>query len=112
MRARSERHRPIARLFALVFLIVIGADLADAQCDPVPSGGGTVTVSASMPGDCSDPCLNQCMPDCFCCSRTVAGPLIVLPSTSGPSTMTAVLTLEADVEGVQRVPYRPPLPIA
>jgi hypothetical protein len=69
---------------ACLLLSAIAWDvLADAACDIAPAlGPATAAVQAQnqeQSGD-AEPCSSVCVPDCFCCSSSVAaGPVIELP---------------------------------
>lgn len=58
------------RLAAVALLVLIGGDLADVACDPL----GIHPESASLTGPftpAGDACGEVCIPDCFCCARTL-----------------------------------------
>ena len=104
----SRRRRQIMRILALAFLAVLTADLADSECY---SRGNPNEVSAVIAAADTDKSrtANVCVPDCFCCSRTLVGPSVFLPAVSGPATMTSVSAPASAAEGVRHAPYRPPL---
>ncbi len=70
------------RLAGLLLAVVVCADVTlDAACDPIGLPG-PAAATAIRPADAgrSEACANQCVPDCFCCSRSEqAGPALILP---------------------------------
>jgi hypothetical protein len=99
------------KLLALVLLCVISADAVfDADCDPIFAPGGSARLARGAEG--REGCARFCIPDCFCCSRTlVAGPA-VLPR--GPELLTLITPFAAipAPDPIRSVPYRPPLYLA
>jgi len=103
------------RVAASVLLAAIALDLvADTRCDvasPLGSATAVRTEGNQRQGD-TEPCAPFCVPDCFCCSLSVAaGPVIVLPAP------VLLRTLDAPVEerwseGVRPVVDPPPLRLA
>jgi len=80
-------------LIAVILLAVSLGDLAfDADCDPVSAPGGELAVS--LADECeADACAAGCVPDCFCCSRSLgADPRVLLPVPDGV-TPAAVLSV-------------------
>lgn len=63
--------RALPRIFALLVLVSIGHDLAAACCDPLVLSG-TTSVTTQEPGGAADHCKDVCVPDCYCCSVTLA----------------------------------------
>lgn len=63
--------RALTRVFALLVLASIAHDLTESGCDPlrVP---GTTPVTAEAADGAGDPCDDVCVPDCYCCSATLA----------------------------------------
>jgi len=72
----------VCRLAALLLAVVVCADVTlDAACDPIALPGPAATT-AMRPADAgrTEACADQCVPDCFCCSRSEqAGPALILP---------------------------------
>lgn len=117
MRARPStpaRLRSL-RVAACLLLTAIAQDLlADTRCDVASPLGSATAVRAQghQQGEDNEPCAPLCVPDCFCCSRSVAaGPVIVL------SAPVLLRTLDAPAkerwsEGVRPVVDHPPLRLA
>ena len=62
--------RVVARLAAIALLALIGGDLADVSCDPL--GIHPESTSLTHPiAPMGDSCGEVCIPDCFCCARTL-----------------------------------------
>jgi len=60
----------VMRLAAILLLALIGGDLADAGCDPL--GIHPESASFNVPFiPVGDSCGEFCIPDCFCCARTL-----------------------------------------
>jgi hypothetical protein len=71
-----------SRLAALLIAAVVCADVTlDAACDPIAfSGPGAAAAMQAADSGRSEACTDQCVPDCFCCSRSEsAGPAVILP---------------------------------
>lgn len=102
----------IARALAALFLLLaITSDLvADARCDEFARLGAVSVLreAGAGPGD-ADSCATGCVPDCYCCSHTVAGTLIVVAHDAGPASLTPSLPPVGSLTGVQPVVDRPPL---
>lgn len=79
-------------LTALLLLAVVLGDLAfDADCDPLPPAAGELAVAAADDGD-ADACATGCIPDCFCCSRSLAaGPRVEPPAPDGVASVAVVV---------------------
>jgi hypothetical protein len=106
----------ILRGAACLLLSAIALDLlADAGCDAVfAPGSATPSVRAQDQGHQSDreACSSICVPDCFCCSSSVAaGPVIVLPPPVLVRSF-GVPAREHWPEGFRLVVDRPPLLVA
>ena len=90
----------VCRLAALLLAAVVCADVTmDAACDPI-AFPGPAAANAIRPADAgrSEACADQCVPDCFCCSRSEqASPALVLPGLApvaqAPLARPAVLPL-------------------
>ncbi len=109
----------ILRAAACLLLAAIAFDLlADARCDVAPSAVSSpirVGEQGQRPDgtrDTGEPCSRYCVPDCFCCSRSVAaGTVIVAPARALPSTLDAPAQ-ERCSEGFRPVVDHPPLRLA
>lgn len=103
--------RIVRVLAALFLLLAITGDLvADARCDEfAQSGGASVLREAGTERTDSDSCATGCVPDCYCCSHTVAGTLIVVARVAGPASLTPPLPAVGSLTGVQPVVDHPPL---
>jgi len=58
------------RSAAVALLALIGADLTDASCDPIGIHPECAAFSRPAP-PADDSCGQLCIPDCFCCARTL-----------------------------------------
>ncbi len=101
----------MARALACLLLAVIAADVAaDATCDeltlgPVP----TALVREAGPDGQGEACRDLCVPDCFCCSRSLAaGPAVLPPEPQPLASLAAVAALRRPA-GVRPVLDPPPL---
>ena len=112
---RRRRERPASRLRVLAFLLlaVIASDvLVDGDCDPPPlhAGSASVALAPAVPGASGDPCAAFCVPDCFCCSRSVAAaPAVAPPAPVALAALTAPATDDWP-EGVRALVDHPPRP--
>jgi hypothetical protein len=111
-RAR-HRHGVVLRAAACLLLAVIAADVAaDTTCD-MPAPAATPPSAAAVRGVAQDGpierCADFCVPDCFCCSRSLAAGAAVLPPE--PQRVRSVPAPATDdlSEGVRAVPEPPPL---
>ena len=108
----SRRRWPrLLRLAACLLVAGIGADLVgDAGCD-VPSFLGSKTSAIGLPSQANseDACALYCVPDCFCCSRSVAAGGFVLMPELGPLTHLDLQVTERPSAGVPPVVDHPPL---
>ena len=101
------------RFVALLLLCLISADAAlDAACDPIvgPRDAAQTVSAAGSTGD--EPCATSCLPDCFCCSRSLTAAAVVLPGSTGPIALRAEKAAPQVPQGVRPVPYHPPLYIS
>jgi hypothetical protein len=99
------------RVAASLLLAVITADLvADTNCDSpdVTSASATKLQGPAATGT-NEPCGDICIPDCFCCSRSVAASSVVIPPE--PESLAPVDAPQAErwPAGVHPVVDRPPL---
>ena len=105
--------RVVLRAAACMLLSVIALDVAaDAACDSIGLGApsaSTTAVRGAAPSGPNERCADFCMPDCFCCSRSVAAGCAVLPPE--PQRLNPVSASATDdlSEGVRAVPKPPPL---
>lgn len=99
------------RAAACLLLAVIAADLiADTACDSFDLGAASATtVQARASGEANEPCADFCVPDCFCCSRSVAATPIVFPTEPRRLTPVQAPASERWTEGVRPVVDHPPL---
>lgn len=58
---------------ALVLMAMVGVDLLDAACDPLPGISDVTSIAANTDGK-AEACAGTCVADCFCCSA-LDGPL-------------------------------------
>ena len=108
---RGSRSSWILRAAACLLLAVIAADVvADSACDSLSIGSGsTTTMLGPSTSGANEPCSDFCVPDCFCCSRSVtAGPAVPPPSLARLTPIDAPAA-ERWPEGVRPVVDRPPL---
>jgi hypothetical protein len=108
--------RVVLRAAASLLLSVIALDVAaDTACDSISLGApsaSTTEVRGVAPSGSNERCADFCMPDCFCCSRSVpAGPAVFPPE---PQRLTPVPSSATDdlSEGVRAVPEPPPLALS
>ncbi len=99
------------RAAACLLLAVIASDLVtDTACDSFGFGAASATtVRGAVPGGANEPCADVCVPDCFCCSRSVvAGPVVLAQE---PERLTSVVAPVAKrcTEGFRPVVDHPPL---
>jgi hypothetical protein len=101
------------KLLALLFLSVSCGDLAlDAGCDPLPIQAGPVSAvveAPTAPESGEDRCATVCVPDCFCCSRTLVRGQVVPPAAARRVTAAPEAAPLPVPGGVRPVPYHPPL---
>jgi len=106
----------VLRAAACLLLAIIAADVAaDTTCD-MPGPAAASPSAAAVRGAAQDGpierCTDFCIPDCFCCSRSVAAGAAVLPPE--PQRLTSVPAPATDdlPEGVRAVPEPPPLALS
>ena len=87
--------KPLIKIAALLLLAVIAIDIPDAGCDPIGIPGDR-PVLTSPPAEDGDACADFCVPDCFCCSITLAA----LP---GPGDQALMLLPDAPIAPVPRL---------
>jgi hypothetical protein len=102
------------RGLACLFLGAIVADLAlDGNCDPPETVVAAATsVTASGPAGAQDSCARVCVPDCYCCSHSVAYGPSTLPPDAGPVRLAPAPRPVAVPAGVLPLPYHPPRSLA
>jgi hypothetical protein len=113
MRARRFLPSPTLRLAACLILGAITVDLlADTRCDApssFPASTKVMREPGQREGGTGEPCAPVCIPDCFCCSRSVAPDAAVLPPEPEPLTHFDAPATERWPEGVRPVVDHPPL---
>ena len=106
----------VLRSVACLLLAVIAADVAaDTTCDmpaPAAASSSATALRGVALGGPNERCADFCMPDCFCCSRSVAAGAAEFPPepqrlTPVPAPATGDLS-----EGVRAVPEPPPLALS
>jgi hypothetical protein len=99
-----------ARIGAVLLLAAICADVANVHCDgsALSIGRQNLVVAVSQT-DGGDACGATCVPDCFCCSRTVQCVAFELRPQSEPPAPCTVGEFPRLVSGVRSLPYHPPL---
>jgi hypothetical protein len=107
----SARHGgPIRNLVALLLLALVYTDLGDASCDPlwpVRQSGATALATPAGAGQDDEACRDVCVPDCFCCARSLAaGHELAAPAVPGASFDPP--PDEHAVPGTRAVPDHPP----
>lgn len=98
----------------MLFLCLILVDLGlDGNCDAVPMAGGSKLAFVARSTDRTpDACVDFCVPDCFCCSRSVTAAPTLLPPLGAPIAEAPEVRARPTPAGVRPVPYHPPLPTA
>jgi len=114
---RSKRGRSaLARTVACLLLVLIGADLVgDTNCDAAPVSGGDpgLRILASSPtGRTGEACQDVCVPDCFCCCRSLATDPPAPPAPPEPRTAVPSRARGHGLAGVRPVIDHPPLVLA
>ena len=113
VRRTRRGYSMVLRAAACLLLAVIAADLAaDTTCDmpaPAAASSSATALRGVALGGPNERCADFCMPDCFCCSRSVAAGAAEFPPeperlTPVPAPATGDLS-----EGVWTVPEPPPL---
>jgi len=99
----------VPRLAALLLTAIVCGDVVlDAACDPIAFPGraaATAVRSADLGG--TEAASPQCVPDCFCCSRSEeAGPALILPGLTALAQ--APIARPASVPAVVRPVFEPP----
>ena len=115
MRFVADKRRPRwLRALACLFVCAILADLGfDADCDDPPGAPVSVlSVAPSAGSGSTDACAVGCVPDCYCCSQSIAPDLAALALDAGPIGVPQPERPVKGPAGVRPVPYRPPLHLA
>lgn len=102
----------MARLVAVVLLALIGADfVSDATCDlPEPLAAEAAVLTPPAGGAATpEACADVCIPDCFCCARSVAPGEPLVPPAPVPLASLAPATVLRGPDGFRLVVDRPPL---
>ena len=101
------------RAAVCLLLAVIAFDVtADAACDSISLGAAaasTTEVRGGAPSGSNESCADFCVPDCFCCSRSVAAGPAVFPPEPQPLTRVDPPATDDGSDGVRPVVDRPPL---
>lgn len=94
----------------MLLLAAIAIDvMGDADCDPLPENVRSEAVARGPGGDgADDPCSDVCLPDCFCCCRSVAAGTAMVPPAPVPLSPLAAVDPDEWSEGVHGVVDRPP----
>ncbi len=93
---------------AVVLLAVTLGDLTlDGACDPLPTVAGEEALCEAAEGD-TDACARGCIPDCFCCSRTLGAQPRVSPPAPQGAVAAAVMEEPVLPPGVSRLTEHPP----
>jgi hypothetical protein len=108
---RSRRGALALRLVATLLLAVILSDVVgDADCDiPNTAVAADVSMSAGGGAGSGEPCASFCVPDCFCCSRSVGAAAVIAPPRPIPLTVLDTPDRERWPQGVRPVIDHPPL---
>jgi hypothetical protein len=95
----------------MLLLAVIVSDVAgDAGCDiPNTAVAADASMSAGGAAGSNDPCVSFCVPDCFCCSRSVGAAAVIAPPRPVPLTVLDAPARERWPQGVRPVIDHPPL---
>jgi hypothetical protein len=106
----ARRGGPIRQLVATLLLALVYTDLGDASCDPlapVPQSGAPALTTPAGTGPNDEACQDVCVPDCFCCARSlVAGHVHAPPAV--PAAPFDVPPDEHSVPGTRAVLDHPP----
>jgi hypothetical protein len=111
--SRLERRTAVLRVAACLLLVAITGDLlVDTGCDAVsasPASAAALRAPADGRRESSEPCAPLCVPDCSCCSRSVAASAAVVPPEPVLLAFLRVPAAEHRREGVRPVVDHPPL---
>jgi hypothetical protein len=112
MRTASRRRwTSLLQPVALVLLALIAADVAtDADCDPLRMATPPAEAEvASAAGDTTaDPCADVCLPDCFCCARSVVALSVIVAPAPVLLSPLAVAGRDDRPDGIRPSVERPP----
>jgi len=108
---RSRRGALVLRVAAMLLLAVILSDVVgDADCDiPNTAVAADVSMSPGVGAGSGEPCASFCVPDCFCCSRSVGAAAVIAPTRPVPLTVLDAPAREHWPQGVRPVIDHPPL---
>ena len=91
----------------MLLLAVIASDVVgDAGCD-IPSASPLAADTAVNAAEASRPterCASFCVPDCFCCSRSVGAAAVIAPPRPIPLTVLDTPARERWPQGVRPCP--------
>jgi hypothetical protein len=102
-----SKSRWLRRSLALVFVQAILVDLGDAGCDPVIASGSPSAVN-SRQEEPREACRVSCVPDCFCCSRSVTESWTSVLAELGPHQPTPAPSSSGVAPGVPPPVDHPP----
>jgi hypothetical protein len=94
----------------MLLLAAICGDLTNVHCDgPLRIGGPQTPLIAASDAHDSDPCTTTCVPDCFCCSRTLQTAIVQLRPDAEPLAPLGADGFLRPASGILALPYHPPL---
>jgi len=101
----------LLRLAASLLLAMIVADVAaDASCDlPDAQVRAEATLCPANTSANTEPCASFCVPDCFCCSRSVGAAAVIAPPRPVLLKPVDAPAMENRPEGVRPVIDHPPV---
>ncbi|MGE0453249.1 MAG: hypothetical protein AB7O37_01285 [Vicinamibacteria bacterium] len=110
--SRAHRGASLLRIAAFLLLAVIAADVVgDASCDLPGARSGAATALRPAGADGTpEACVSFCVPDCFCCSRSVAAAAAITPPRPAPLAALDAPVAERWPHGVRPAVDHPPLP--
>jgi hypothetical protein len=99
------------RAAACLLLAVITADVVgDTNCDsPDVTLASATQLQGPAATGANEPCGDVCIPDCFCCSRSVVASSVVIPPEPESLASVDAPLAEQWPAGVRPVVDRPPL---
>jgi hypothetical protein len=102
--------RATLRAAACLLLLSIAADIAiDRSCDSTRLGAASSTLLLSADSRRADePCVDFCVPDCYCCSRCLVTMTVVPPRDPERFAPVGAHAVEQWPEGVRPVIDHPP----
>lgn len=107
------RAGPLRVVAALLLTTIAGDVAADARCDEPSSIREAALVLAASRGDAEaatdEPCASVCVPDCFCCSRSLVALSAVEPPRPGLLVIVEGAPAARNRDGILPVIDHPPL---